>query len=280
MSEIASFLITFRETLEAALVIGIVLAYLARIGQSRYNNFVYLGAGAGIVGSVIAAILFNSFAGGFGGVTEQLFEGVTMLAGAVLITFMILWLMNQRHIVKELEGKVKKEITESHKFGLFLLVFFSVLREGVETVLFLGAASFIGEGGYSIFGSIGGVVAAIVFGYLIFSEMMRIDLKRVFLITGALLILFAAGLVAHGVHELQEATVLPVIIEHVWDINPPQNPDGTYPLLHESGIIGSIAKGLFGYNGNPSLLEVLSYAAYIIAIVIFYRRQKNESLKQ
>ena len=155
MSEFAGFLITFRETLEAALIVGIILAYLARVGQSKYNNFVYLGVGAGIVGSVIAAILFNSFAGGFEGATEQIFEGVTMLVGAVLITSMILWLMNQRHVVKEVEGKVQKGLSEAHKFGLFFLVFVSVLREGIETVLFLGAVSFIGEKGYSIVGSIG-----------------------------------------------------------------------------------------------------------------------------
>ncbi len=272
MSEIASFLITFRETLEAALIIGIVLAYLARVGQSKYNNFVYLGAGAGIVGSVIAAILFNSFAGGFEGATEQIFEGVTMIVGALLITFMILWLMNQKRIVKELEGKVQRELTEAHRFGLFFLVFVSVLREGIETVLFLGATSFIGEGGYSIFGAIGGIAAAIVLGYLIFAEMMRINIKKVFLITGILLILFAAGLVAHGVHELQEASVLPIFVEHVWDVNPLQNPDGSYPLLHEKGAIGSIVKGLFGYNGDPSLIEILSYAAYVLIILIAYRK--------
>lgn len=280
LSEIASFLITFRETLEAALIVGIILAYLARVGQSKYNNFVFLGTAAGIVGSIVAALLFNSFAGGFTGTTEQIFEGVTMLAGAFLITFMILWLMNQRHVVKELEGKVKKELSESHKFGLFFIVFISVLREGVETVLFLGAASFVGGSGYSITGSIGGILAAIFLGYLIFSEMMRVNLKQVFLITGILLILFAAGLIAHGVHELQEAGVFPIFLEHAWDINPPQNPDGSYPLLHEKGALGSIAKGLFGYNGNPSILEVLSYMAYIAIIFVSYKKFEVSSKRK
>ncbi len=101
--------------------------------------------------------------------------------------------------------------------------------------------------------------------------MLKIDIKKVFLITGVLLVLFAAGLFAHGVHEFQEAGVVPVIIEHVWDINPPLNVDGSYPLLHEKGAVGEIFKGLFGYNGNPSLLEVAAYIFYLLAIVVLYR---------
>ncbi|UCD02658.1 MAG: FTR1 family iron permease [Candidatus Aenigmatarchaeota archaeon] len=277
MAEVASFIITFRETLEAALIVGIILAYLSRTGETRYNNFIYLGVAAGIIGSVLAAIIFNYVAGGFEGVAEEIFEGTVMLIGAVLITFMILWMMNQKHLSRKIELKVKDEIQDGRKFGLFLLVFFSVLREGVETVLFLGAASFAGDSSYSLAGSLGGVAAAIALGYVIFSGMKTIDLKKVFMITGTLLVLFAAGLVAHGVHELQEAGVLPIYIEHLWDVNPPQNPDGTYPSLHDNGSVGSLAKGLFGYNGNPSLLEVVSYLAYIVLLVAVYiRYYKNE----
>lgn len=270
MSEVASFIITFRETLEAALIVGIILAYLSRTGETKYNNFIYLGVAAGVLGSVITAFIFNYIAGGFEGVAEELFEGTVMLIGAALITFMILWMMNQKRFSKKIEHKVEDEIQDGRKFGLFLLVFFSVLREGVETVLFLGAASFAGGAGYSLAGSLGGITAAIALGYVIFSGMKIIDLKKVFMITGILLVLFAAGLVAHGVHELQEAGVLPIYIEHVWDVNPPQNTDGTYPVLHENGSIGGIAKGLFGYNGNPSLLEIISYLAYLVLIATIY----------
>jgi len=100
---------------------------------------------------------------------------------------------------------------------------------------------------------------------------MKINIKRFFTITSILLILFAAGLVAHGVHELQEATVIPTVIEHLWEMNPPANLDGTYPILHEKGYIGSILKGLFGYNGNPSLIEVLSYFLYLVVVFLLWR---------
>ncbi len=267
---IAEFIITFRETLEAALIIGIILSYLYKTKQSKYNNVVYIGIIFGILASIIGAFLFNILAGGFEGRTEEIFEGITMLIGAVLLTTMILWMMKQKHIAKELEQKINEKVNNSHKFGLFLLVFISVLREGIETVIFLGAASFVSTNNV-LFGSLVGIVAAIFLGYLIFVGSMKINIKMFFNITSILLILFAAGLVAHGVHELQEASIIPPIIEHVWDINPKVNVDGTYPLFHEKGSIGSLLKGLFGYNGDPSLIEILSYLIYIIVVIFLWR---------
>ena len=91
------------------------------------------------------------------------------------------------------------------------------------------------------------------------------------------MILFAAGLVAHGVHELQEASIIPAIIEHVWDINPIINPDGSYPALHENGWLGGLFKGLFGYNGNPSLTEVVSYFTYLLIIIVYIKTKKYKN---
>lgn len=267
---IPSFIITFRETLEAALIVGIVLSYLVKTNQTRYNNIVYISSAFAIVASIIGALLFNYIAGGFTGRAEEIFEGITMLIGALLLTTMILWMMKQKHVVAELEHRVATELTEAHKFGLFLLIFVAVLREGIETVIFLQAASFISTNN-NLIGALIGILAAILLGYAIFVGSMRISLKKFFNVTSLLLILFAAGLVAHGVHELQEAKVIPTVIEHLWDINPTVNSDGSYPPLHEKGYIGSILKGLFGYNGNPSLIEVLSYFVYIMLVFVLWR---------
>lgn len=270
---IADFIITFRETLEAALIIGIILSYLAKTKQTKYNSVIYLGVFAGIVASIFGAFLFNSFAGGFTGRTEQIFEGVTMLFGAILLTTVILWMFKQTHLAKDLEQRVNAKVLQASKIGLFLLIFVAVLREGIETVIFLRAASFV-SGGNSLMGALLGVVVAIFIGYLIFVGSKKINLQKFFTITSILLILFAAGLVAHGVHEFQEAAIVPTFVEHVWDINPsaPLAEQGIYPLLHEKGYIGNILKGLFGYNGNPSLLEVLSYLIYLgIAFVLWKR---------
>ena len=258
---IAEFIITFRETLEAALIVGIVLGYLNRTKQTKYNNIVYIGIVSGLMASILGSIIFINLAGGFTGRAEEIFEGVTMLIGALLLTTMILWMMKQRHISIKLEHKVEREIHEAHKFGLFFLVFIAVLREGIETVIFLGAASFVSTGN-SLTGSLAGIAAAVLLGYAIFVGSMKIDLKKFFNITSVLLILFAAGLVAHGIHEFEEAGIIPIVVEHVWDIN---------SILNENGLVGSMLKGLFGYNGNPSLIEVLSYIIYVISVLIFWK---------
>jgi len=272
---IPSFIITFREALEAALIVGIILSYLVRTKQTEYNNVVYMGVLSGIVASIIGALLFVRLAGGFTGRAEQIFEGATMLFGALLLTTMILWMRKQRHIALELEQRVRTELTENHRLGLFLLMFVAVLREGIETVIFLGAASFVSSSN-SLIGAATGIVAAILLGCAIFVGSMKINLKRFFNMTGILLILFAAGLVAYGVHELQEAKIIPTLVKHLWDINPLVNPDGTYPLLHENGYVGSILKGLFGYNGNPSLLEVLSYVTYLGLVLTLWGSKKKK----
>ena len=267
---VPSFLITFRETLEAALVVGITLGYLARTGQKRYNAMVYGGVASGVVASVLGALLFNVIAGGFEGRAEQVFEGVTMIIGAVLLTTMIIWMRNQRNVAQDLEQRVAAEVSTGRGWGLFALVFVAVLREGIETVIFLGAATF-SSGGNTLLGALAGIAGALAFGYVLFTSASRVSVGTFFRVTSVLLVLFAAGLVAHGVHELEEARLLPPIIEHVWDINPPVNADGSYPALHENGSLGSVLKALLGYNGNPSLLEVMSYSAYLGVVAWIWR---------
>ena len=108
-----------------------------------------------------------------------------------------------------------------------------------------------------------GIAVAIIIAYLFFRGMGRLSMRRCFTVTSVLLILFAAGLVAHGIHELQEAAVIPILVEPVWDTN---------CLLDEKAAMGSIAKGVFGYNGNPSLIEVMSYLLYLSGIAVVWRR--------
>ena len=272
---ISGFIITFRETLEAALIVGIILSYLLRTRQSKYNNIIYIGVVSGIVASLIGALLFSKFSGGLTGRSGGIFEGITTLIGALLLTTMILWMMRQKHIARELEQRVSVELTEAHRFGLFFLVFIAILREGIETVIFLGASSFVSKES-SLFGALAGIIAAVLLGFAMFVGSLQINIKRFFNITSVLLIFFAAGLVAYGIHELQEASLIPTVIEHVWDINPSPNADGSYPLLHEKGTIGSILKGLFGYNGNPSLVEVIGYLGYLTAVFgLWSKIEKN-----
>jgi len=263
---VVDFVITFRETLEAALIISIILGFLVKTKQTKYNKFVWGGVGAGLVASIIGAILFVKIAGGFTGRAEELFEGILMLVGAFLLTTVILWMIQQRERLKK---KIETKLESAKSWELFFLSFIAILREGIETIIFLGAASYVAES--SLLTSLAGVVVAVIIGYLVFKGSLQIRLKPFFTGTSILLILFAAGLTAQGVHELQEGDVIPTLNEELWDINPPKE-----SAFHEDGAIGSFFKGLFGYNGDPSLLEVLSYLAYIGLVLLLWNRIKKK----
>lgn len=262
-----SLMITFRETLEAALVVGVILSFLSRTGRQSYNRWVYGGILVGIGASLVGAGLFHWLAGGFEGRAEQLFEGLTMLIGAGLLTTMIVWMIRHKPSTLDIENVALRHLESTQGVGLFLLVFFAVLREGVETVVFLNAARYM-SGEQVLMGGIFGVILALGVGVAFFYGTLKIRLALFFQVTTALLILFAAGLVAYGVHELQEARVIPILVEHVWDINPVVQNEGSFPMLHEKGAVGGIFKGLFGYNGNPSLIEVLSWLAYLALAIL------------
>lgn len=272
----AALIITLRETLEAALVVGVILAYLDKSGNNNYKKNVWYAVLAGIGVSIFCAYLFQILAGGFEGTAEQLYEGATMWLAAGLLTWMILWMLKQRKNLKaKIENAVQTHIEGEHSWGLFLLTFVSIVREGIETVIFLQAASLQSQEGNMLTGGITGILIAITVAYVLFKGFMKISLRKFFTVTSALLILFAAGLFAHGLHELEEAQLVPIVIEHVWDINPTLTEEGVYPALHEKGSVGSILVGLFGYNGNPSLLEVISYFTYLTTMGFIWRKMEK-----
>lgn len=271
---IASFLITFRETLEAALIIGIIWGYLVRTSNRQFLATIVHGSLAGIAASIGGAFLFQRFAGGFEGRAEQIFEGATMILAGILLSSMILWMLfkNSAH---QLEGEVAAAVSNNttNKTALFFLVFVSILREGIETVLFLSSARIMSSANFTT-GALLGLLLASGLGWSFFKGAVKCNLKTLFTFSSLLLILFAAGLFAHGVHEFQEAGILPVMIEHVWDVNPALT-NGGYPALHEKGSIGSFLKGLFGYNGDPTLLEVLTYILSLATASIVWRMARK-----
>jgi high-affinity iron transporter len=263
----AALIITLRETLEAALVTGIALAYLKKTKNEGHLKFVWAGVLAGIIFSILMAYLFDRYFGGFEGKSEELYEGIMMISAGVLITWMILWMLKQRaQLKKKLESKVASHIEKDHPWGIFTLVFVSVAREGIETVIFLKAAMIHADSSSVLLGAALGILLAILLSVVLFKGIAKVPMRKFFTASSILLILFAAGLMAHGVHEFQEAGVVPVIAEHIWDINPEVIVEGVYPVMHEKGVVGGLLKGLFGYNGNPNLLEVLVYGLYLIII--------------
>jgi high-affinity iron transporter len=264
---LASALITLREGLEAALIVGIVMGVLRKMGRADRSRPVWAGVLAAVAVSVVAGLAFNALGVAFEGRGEAIFEGVAMLLAAGVLTWMIFWMQRQgRKIQADLETDVRRAVTEESAWALFSLAFVAVVREGIETVLFLTAAAFSATAGQTLLGGALGLIVAIVIGWLIFVAGEELDVRAFFRVTGVVLVLFAAGLVAHGVHELQEAALVPTIVEHVWNVN---------PILNEDGTVGQFLQALFGYNGNPSLIEVLSYIAYYAA-VYFGTRSSGE----
>ena len=150
-----------------------------------------------------------------------------------------------------------------------MLAFVVVVREGIETVLFLFAATRVAESAVLfIIGGFLGLGTAIAMGYGIYKGSSRLNLRTFFNVTSVVLIVFAAGLLAHGIHELQEAAIIPVMVEHVWDIN---------HVLPEKSTFGRFLTAIFGYNGNPSLIEVGAYFAYLgLALGSYFRPMTNK----
>jgi high-affinity iron transporter len=258
-----SFLLSLREGLEIALIIGIVLGALRKVHRSDLNRVVWSGVLSATVISAIAAFILHSMGAAFEGPAEQIFEGFTMLLAAGVLTWMIFWMSRQsRHIKFDLEAGVRRAILKTGKRALFLLALVAVLREGIELSLFITAAAMAAGTQQTLWGTLIGLSASIVIGWLLFATTVRLNLSQFFRVTGILLILFAAGLVAHGVHEFNEVGWIPSIIEHVWNTN---------FILDENSVTGQMLQALFGYNGNPSLTEVLAYAGYFIAILLGLR---------
>jgi high-affinity iron transporter len=270
---LAEFIVMFRESIEAAFIIGLIIAFLHRTRNEKFERHLFLGAGAGIVASIILAFLIQTVYTDTHAASELL-EGIFMLAAVALISWLLLWLVEQKSFVDKLKNDVKLTIEKGERTAFFLLVFFSVLREGAEAVLFLSGI-YLSTGAISIVGALLGLVAAIAVGYLVFEHILKFNLNLFFNITTVLLVFIAAGMLSQGIHELQEAGVVPIIEEHVYDINPAENPDGTYPLLHEKGAVGGSFKALFGYDGNPSILQIIAWVLYLAGFYIVYSIKSN-----
>jgi high-affinity iron transporter len=272
-----TYLLSLREGLEAALIIGIVLGAVSKIRRKDLAPAVWFGTLSAVIVSILTAIILTSFGMSLEEKAEQIFEGVTMLLAAGILTWMIFWMGKQARFLKtELEDGVNKAAS-SGKRAVFWLAFMAVVREGVELAIFITAAFFAGGQEQvttnliqTLAGTILGLGTAVLLGYTIFASTLRLDLHRFFQVTGVLLILFAAGLVAHGIHEFNEVGWIPGVVEHVWDVN---------MILDENSVAGQLLKTLFGYNGNPSLTEMITYFVYIAVVTVFWRRDNTVPTK-
>jgi len=258
---LSSLLLALREGLEAALIVGILLGAIQKMKAPHLGKWIWSGVAAAIALSIAAAFGLNAIGAKFEGLGEQIFEGIMMTLAALLLTWMIFWMYRQsRYLRQNLEAGVNRAAAKNNSgSALFLLAFTAVGREGIELALFLIAARVASEPLSALLGALAGLSLAVFLGYLLFATTFKLNLQRFFQVTNILLLLFAAGLLAHGVHEFNEAGVIPAVIEHVYDIN---------SVLPEKSIGGLLLTALFGYNGNPSLTEMLTYIIFLTGLGI------------
>lgn len=203
-------IVMLRETFEASLVVGIVLAFLDRTGRRDRFRYVWLGAGTAAAVSVSVAVALFVLGGELAGTAETGFEAATLLTAAVLLTWMIFWMRKQaRTIKRELELRAQAALDRGSGLGLALVAFVGVLREGVESSLLLIGASENASRLASTIGGAGGLVIAVLLGYLFYRGSGKLDLRRFFTVTSVLLLLFAAWLLARGLGAVAEAGLLP-----------------------------------------------------------------------
>ena len=202
--------VVLREGFEASLVVGIVLAFLDRTGRRDGFLAVWIAVAAALALSLGVGIALFAAGAELEGRSEAVFEGIVMLTAAGLLTWMIFWMRSQaRFIKKELEEQIEHALAVGSSFGLALVAFVGVLREGVETALFLFGTV---EGSNRLVASIGatiGLTGAVLLGYLFYRGASRLDLRKFFTVTSVLLLAFAGWLLAQGLHEYAEAGVLP-----------------------------------------------------------------------
>ncbi|MDB9722898.1 FTR1 family protein [Candidatus Marinimicrobia bacterium] len=271
MSEL---IIVFREVLEASLIVGILYTYLNQTNQKKSIPILWQGVIAALVASILGSFLFQKLAGGFQGQAEKLFEGFVMIIAAVILGSMIVWMAKNKNIAEDLKDKADQALSSSKvNYGIFALAFISVFREGIETILFLYGVM-MKEGSLSISLSLLGAFIGVGIGVLIFVQGKKVPLKTFFNVSSVLLIFVAAGMLAYGVHELESAGLIPNY-GRIWDINPVKLSDGSYPLFHDKGHIGSLFKGLFGYNGDPSMIELISWFLTVTGLTVMWNKYKN-----
>lgn len=264
----ANLLITLREGLEAALIISILLVYLRQLGRTDRNHLVWWGTGLAIAVSLVAGAVIFAAAGEFTGKAEETFEGLVSLVAVAVLTWMIFWMRRQgARLRSELQERVDTALLGGG-LALASLAFVVVLREGIETALFLFAtakATAQGTGGAwgQAAGAVLGLAIAIVLGYLLYRGGVRLNIRTFFRVTGALILIVAAGLFAFSVHELQEAGYLPFLTGTAFDVS---------STLPDDAGVGALLRALIGYQANPTWLEVVAWVGYVAVTATLYLR--------
>lgn len=259
-----------REGVEAALIIAIICAYLAKTDNRRHFPTVFAGAGLAIALSVVLGVILFVTVGGLQEPYEQIFEAITLFAAAAVVTWMLFWMRRQARSVKgELQAAVDRALDDGSVIALTVLAFVAVIREGLETSLFLvGQANSADLGAPSVLiGAVIGLVIAAVLGVGFYQGSRRLNLATFFRWTGVALIFIAAGLLSVGVHELIEIGVIPFGTQTLFDLS------GVLPHSADGGnIVGQFLRALFGYSSTPEVTTFSVWLTYIVVVLVLFLR--------
>jgi len=259
---IPTYFLMLREGLEAALIVGIIAAYLARIGRRDMLPMVAGGVAAAVGLSVVVGVVVVATVGRLPVVVQETLEGLAGLAAVAVLTWMLFWMRRQGRALKgELEHGVDAALGAGGAMALVALAFVAVAREGLETVLFLLAViTSAGAGVDTLIGGLLGLATAVGFGLAIFVGGARVNLRQFFTVTGVVLIFVAAGLLAFAVGALGEAGLI-VNSGTAYNLN---------GVLPDSTPLGNILRGLFGYRSQPTPLEVVAYLLYLVPVLTLF----------
>jgi high-affinity iron transporter len=261
-----------REGVEAALIVAIICAYLARTGNARHLGKIAAGVGVAIVASVALGAATFVTLGELPEPYEQIFEGATMMLAASVVTWMLFWMRRQAGAVKgDLQRALDRVLTSGSAWGLALLAFTAVIREGLETALFLvgqataASSGAAGEAGAEavLAGALVGLAIAVVLGYGFYRGSRALNLPRFFRWTGVFLVFIAAGLLSAAVHEFVEIGWITVGTSTAFDLSA--------VLPHDQGI-GLFLRAIFGYSSTPEWITFVTWATYLVVVLALYLR--------
>lgn len=258
----ANYLIGLREGLEAALIVGILVAYVVKLNQRHLLPRLWAGIGLAILLALGAGAILTFTSQSLSFEAQEAFGGFMSIFAVVLITWMIFWMAGHARFIKgHLQSEVDKALLGS-AWTLTFIAFIAVAREGLETALFLWAG--INASGTStepVIGAVLGLLTAVVIGYIIYRGAVRLDLGRLFAWTGAGLVVVAAGVLAYGVHDLQEAGVLPGLHNLAFDVSSTIPPSSWY---------GTLLKGTFNFSPATTWLELVVWIAYLVPTMTLF----------
>ena len=260
---LATFVIFLREGVEASMIVAILLAYLNRIGRREHFRDVFIGVGAALaLATAGGAVAYETIRGYNGSRAQAIFETATYLVAATVLTYMTFWMRNHaRSLSKELRARAEAALDGRARWGLGLLAFQAVGREGLETVVFTLAIIFSTSTGGALLGAAIGLVCSLGIAFVIYRLGHRLNLARFFTVIGVLLIVFAAGLLADSVENLQQLGWLPLLDAPMWH---------SAHLLSEGSAFGDVLHSFFGYSDAPTPLQLLVYVAYLAVAAITY----------